>query len=165
MEFVLQGFGVFLGVLAGTAVTLLVQWIVRKQGEAQKKRNLKFEFELNIRKIDQWLDEVTAYRNAINGDAIDTYFGFFDFSRAVLVTLNDMFVTGQLYKFLDHDQIGKLQLLFSDFSPFSENYFNNQITQNKRNFSKSKAVQEVNFLETKLKEHRKTLSEIVKKLS
>lgn len=81
MDYILQGFGVFLGVLAGTAVTLLTQWVIQKRNEAQLLRNLKFEFELDIKKIDSWLEEITRYRNAVNGDALHTYFGYFDLSR------------------------------------------------------------------------------------
>lgn len=164
MNYLLQGFGVFLGVLAGTAVTLLTGWFIERRSESQKLKNLKFEFNLNIKKIDRWLEEITAYRNAVNGDALDIYAGYFDLSRIVYVTANDMFLTGLLYKYLDHDDIGKLQVIFSEFSLYGENYLNNQIAQNKANFNKPKAVQDVNFWEKKFKDHKKTLEEIQKKL-
>lgn len=164
MNYLLQGFGVFLGVLAGTAVTLLTQWIIQRRRESQKLKNLKFEFELNIKKIDRWLEEITAYRNAVNGDTLHMYAGYFDLSRFVSVTANDMFLTGLLYRYLDHDDIGNLQVLFSEFSLYGENYLNNQIAQNKANFNKAKAVQDVNFWEKKFKDHKKTLEQILKKL-
>lgn len=44
MNYFLQGFGVFLGVIAGTAVLILTQWINGKVKESQKVKNLKFEF-------------------------------------------------------------------------------------------------------------------------
>lgn len=164
MNYLLQGFGVFLGVLAGTAVTLLTQWIIQRRRESQKLKNLKFEFELNIKKIDRWLKEITAYRNAVNGDTLHMYAGYFDLSRFVSVTANDMFLTGLLYRYLDHDDIGNLQVLFSEFSLYGENYLNNQIAQNKANFNKAKAVQDVNFWEKKFEDHKKTLEQILKKL-
>jgi hypothetical protein len=164
MDFVLQGFGVFLGVLAGTAVTLLTQWILQKRSEAQTLKNLQFETELNIKKIDSWLEEITRYRNAVNGDALATYYGYFDLSRFIYPTANAMFLSGLLYKYLDHDGIGKLQVITAEFSSFGENYLNNQITQNKANFIKTKAVQEVDFWEKRFKDHRKSLEEILGKL-
>ena len=161
MSYVLQGFGVFLGVLAGAAVTLLVQWVVERRKEKQKVKNLKFELEFDIRKIDKFLDEITRYRNAVNGETLDTYAGYFDLSRIICVTANDMFLSGLLYKYLSHDDIGKLQVIFSEFSINGENYINNQISQNKANFDKKKAVMDVDFWEKKFKEHKQTLQDIV----
>ena|SRR2546428_20644 len=164
MNYILQGFGVFLGVLAGTAVTLLTQWVLQRRAETQQLKNLEFEFELNIKKIESWLEEMTRYRNAVNGDALATYYGYFDLSRFVYPTANHMFLSGLLYKYLDHDDIGKLLVITSEFSLFGENYLNNQITQHKANFVKAKAVQDVDFWERKFKDHRKSLEEILKKL-
>lgn len=42
MNYFLQGFGVFLGVVAGVAITLITQWINEKLKEFQKVKNLKF---------------------------------------------------------------------------------------------------------------------------
>ena len=171
MNYFLQGFGVFLGVLAGAAITLLTQWINEKRTESQKLKNLRFEFEFNIKKIETWLEEVVKYRNAVNGDALDTYFGYFDLSRFITITANDMFFSGLLYKLLDHDAIGKLQVIYSEFSLPWENMLNAQITQNKNTAKdvdnwpkfKSKVVVDVNFWENKFKEHKKTLENILTK--
>jgi len=83
MNYFLQGFGVFLGVIAGVTIALITQWINEKRKESQKVKNLKFEFGLNIDKINKWLEENTKYRNAVNGDALNNYFGYFDLSRFV----------------------------------------------------------------------------------
>ena len=50
LSYFLQGFGVFLGVIAGVAITLITQWINEKRKESQKVENLKFEVGLNIKK-------------------------------------------------------------------------------------------------------------------
>lgn len=165
MSYFLQGFGIFLGVVAGTAVTLLSQWAIRKWNESQSVKNLKFELELNMKKIDKWLEEITEYRNAVNGETLNTYYGYFDLSKFVYVTANVMFITGLLYKYLSYDDIGKLQAIVTELSINTENYLNNQIVQNKANFNKPKAVQDVNFWEKKFKDHKRTLQEIVKKLT
>ena len=48
MNYFLQGFGVFLGVVAGVAITLITQWINERCKESKKVKNLKFKFELNL---------------------------------------------------------------------------------------------------------------------
>jgi hypothetical protein len=75
-----------------------------------------------------------------------------------------MFISGLLYKNLSHEDIGKLQVIFGEFSANGENYLSNQIAQNRANFNKPKAVADVNFWEKKFKEHKKTLEDILKKL-
>ncbi len=49
MIYFLQGFGVFLGVIAGVAITILTQFINDRIKESQKVQNLKFEFGLNLK--------------------------------------------------------------------------------------------------------------------
>lgn len=173
MDYFLHGFGVFLGVVAGVAIALMTQWINEKRKESQKVKNLKFEFGLNIDKINKWLEEITKYRNAVNGDALNNYFGYFDLSRFVSVTANDMFRSGLLYKYLDHDAIGKLQVIYSEFSPAWEGLLNKQVTQNKEKAADSSiwprlkvgVVVNVDFWEKKFKEHKKTLEDILKKFA
>ena len=159
-----EGVGVFLGVLAGTAVTILVQKFFDHESKKQKERNLKFEFEFNIKKIDHFLEEITKYRNAVNGDNLTEYFGYFDLSRVISVTANSMFLDGSLYNLLDHEDIGKLQVFFSEFSLNGENYMNNQLIQHRNNFDKKKAVNDVNFWEEKFKSSKKTIEEVLKKI-
>lgn len=171
MDYLLQGFGVFLGVVAGVAITLITQWINEKSKESQKVKNLKFELELNIKKINEWLEEITKYRNAVNGDALTNYFGYFDLSRFVYPTANDMFLSGLLYKYLDYDAIGKLQVIASEFSSGWETMLNQQVMQNKAKAAdlsawphlKGEVVSNINFWEKKFKDHRHTLEDILKK--
>ena len=119
------------------------------------------------------MEEITTYRNAVNGDALKNYFGYFDLSRFVSVTANDMFLAGLLYKYLDHDAIGKLQVIYSEFSPAWEEMLNKQVIQNKMKANdlsewprmKSDVVSDVNFWEKKFKEHKLTLEETLKKFA
>jgi len=164
MNYFLHGFGVFLGVLAGTAVTLLTQWIAKIRSEKQRVKNLRFEFELNIKKIERWLQEITHYRNAVNGDALNMYAGYFDLARFVTVTADKMFQAGLLYKYLNYQEIGDLQIIVSEFSLHGDQYLNNQIAQNKAYFDKQKAVSDVNFWEKKFKDHKKTMEDLLNKL-
>lgn len=167
--------GVFLGVVAGTAVNIATTWFLAYRSETQQVRNLNFELKLNLRKIDRWLEEITAWRNAVNGDSLNNYFGYFDFSRFITVTANNMFQSGRLYKYLSEDQIGDLQVIASELSPYGEQYINNIVRQGKLLFDQShgagapaqwhglhkqRVVQDVNFWETKLKKHRAAIDTI-----
>ncbi len=113
MDFFLQGFGVFLGVIAGVVVTLVANAIIYKRRNRKNAQNLLFEYELNIKKIDLWLEEIERYRNAVNSETMFQYFGYFDYSKFVIVTANNMFTSGLLYDYLSHDHISILQEISS----------------------------------------------------
>ena len=179
MDYFLHGFGVFLGVLAGTTVTVLAGIFFQRRNQKQEARNLRLEFELNILRIDGWLDDLKRYRNALNGDSLHTYIGYFDLSKVVSATANAMFQSGMLYKKLSLGQIGKLQVLFANFSFAGEQVMNNQLTEAKQAFEecrssnnmerwttqlKPEAVGHLDFWEETFKEHRNTLDQIVRSL-
>ncbi|MFQ5647487.1 MAG: hypothetical protein ACE5GM_11205, partial [bacterium] len=46
------------------------------------------------------LEEITKYRNAVNGETLDMYSGYFDLSDIISVTANAMFIDGLLCKIL-----------------------------------------------------------------
>ena len=179
MIYFLHGLGVFLGVLAGTFVTILTQLYFAKRGQTQQTQNLKFELELNVSKIDTWLEELEKYRHAVNGDALHNWFGYFDIGKGVSVTANAMFASGLLYNVLDKDDIAALQQLFTDLSPDGEQYMNNQLGESRRNFTslrhegrmnewhqtyKPDAVDKANFWEKRFCDHQRKLEEIIGKL-
>jgi hypothetical protein len=83
-----------------------------------------------------------------------------------------------LHQFVPHVlrkiDIGKLQVIYSEFSVAWETILNNQVMQNKVKatqdvaawpYLKVDAVPNVNFWENKFKEHKKTLQDILKKLA
>ena len=156
--------GVFVGVVGGTAVTLGVGWFNQKRGERQKLANLKFELALDIKKLDTWLTYVIDWRNAVNANAPARIVQYFDLSRMVFISANDMWASGLLYAYLDHDDMGTLQTLAGDFTLNTENYLNNQITQQQLQFNQQQPVAQIDFWENKFKAHRKTLQAILAKL-
>ena len=135
MNYLLQGLGVFLGVVAGTVVTILTQLYFAKREETQQTQNLKFELKLNVSKIDTWLEKLEKYRQAVNGDTLHNWSDYFDIGKAVSVTANAMFTSGLLYKVLDKDDIAALQKLFDWLSPAGEQYMNNRLGQHQRLFT------------------------------
>lgn len=171
MNYFLQGFGVFLGVLAGVVVTYFAQWVGARFENKQKLKNLKFEINLNLIKIDSWLEKIVKYRNAVNGDALRSFFEYFDLSRFISITANKMFSEGLLYKYWSEETIGELLIIYSEFSLDGERFLNNLVNQDRTNFitaqdkgdlkglaaAKAIAVQNVDFWENKLKKHKRTL--------
>ena len=112
----IQGLGIAGGLIAGVLVSLLVKFYQQRRKEVEQTRNLRFELELNVTKIMAWLEEIGKYRNAVNGDSLHNYFGYFDLSRALFVTANQMLQSGLLYKKLSHDEVGQLQNIAVDLS-------------------------------------------------
>ncbi|HHH50365.1 MAG TPA: hypothetical protein ENK52_05240 [Saprospiraceae bacterium] len=172
--------GVFLGVIAGTAVTLLVHHFIRKKDEKNQIKNLKFELEINLNKIKDWRDELTNYRNAVNGDSFITYFGYFKLSSFIGVTIFQLHNSGTLYQYLSHEIIGQLQEVFNDFSLTGENYLNNQIRQRKDTLVnlnesgnpelwqkqlKPEIVRDIDFWEQKFKTHENTIKKTIQALN
>ena len=168
MDDFFQGFGivvgVFVGVVGGTSVALLTQWVNQRRNEGQQVKNLKFELGLNIEKISGWLDEVTKYRNAVNAQTLSTYYGYFDLRRFLMVTAQSMLLSGLLYKHLDYSDIGKLQVISSELSEVGETLINREIEEAKLEFVQAKAAGKVDFWESKFNQHRQTLQQIVDKL-
>ena len=127
-------------------------------------------------KIDTWLAELEKYRDAVNGDSLHNWFGYFDFGKVLFVTANAMLASGLLYKKLDKDDIAALQQLAHELSPSREQQINNELvrnrqilmdcrTQNRMNgwvrTYKPEAVSHAKFLEKMLCDHRRNLQEII----
>ena len=144
---------------------------------SQEKAGTKlgFELRLNIKKIDGWLDELARYRNAVNGDNLHNWFGYFDLGKTVTATASAMLSSGLLYDTLVHGQVEALQVVFWELSPAGETYMNGQFRAKQETFNellrannpllwattaKPEAVGLADFWEGKLREHRARLDEI-----
>lgn len=164
MNYVLQGLGAFLGVLAGTFVTFGVNLLMERRADAQKVKNLKFELGFNLRQIDRWLVDVTGYRNALNGNALNTWAAWFDFANIMRATAEDMFKSGKIYDHLGHEQIGKLQVFLSEFSPVLEQFVNTKIAGFRQAFNQPEAIQLAVYMESKLRENKRAIEACIQKL-
>lgn len=168
--------GALLGVVAGTLITILAARLWERRAYRQQVCNLVFELRLNVKKVDRWLYEIAKYRNAVNGDSLHTWFGYFDLGKASYPTANEMFRTGLLYKALSHEHIEALQSTVAELSPMGEKYMNEQFTNSRvvfndirqtrdnaywLNVAKPEAVRIADFWEHKMKGHRSTLDEII----
>jgi len=161
-------FGVFSGIVVGVIINLAVVSIVKNNSEKQLINNLKFEIEYNIKKIDKFLEKLINYRNMTNADNLNNYFDYYNLSKVIFITANQMFNDGLIYKYLNYESIEKLQNFSIDFSLGSENFMNNQIKYNQSNYSspdiKKTVNDQITFWENKFKENKKNLEEIKNKL-
>jgi len=161
-------FGVFLGIVAGVIINLVVVSIIKNNSEKRLINNLKFEIEYNIKKIDKFLEKLINYRNMTNADNLNNYFDYYNLSKVIFTTANQMFNNGLIYKYLNYESIEKLQNFSIDFSLGSENFMNNQIKYNQSNYNspdiKKIVNDQITFWENKFKENKKNLEEIKNKL-
>ena len=155
----IQGFGIFWGVVAGTAVTICSQWLINKRTEKQKIKNIKIELTFMQQQIRTWLTSFGLYRNAINGDALETWAEYIDVSKVLKTSLIDSFTSGLIYKYLDNSLAADIQLALTDLSMSMEQVINQKISEQRSNFDKKKAIIDLNFLERKLKQHEKAVTE------
>ena len=166
LNYLSQGVGIFFGVLSGAAINLIVNKISEKNREKETIKYFKFEIDLNISKIDTWLESLNDYRNAINSDTLDTYSGYFDLSRVATSFYNNTFYSGLLYKYLNFEDVSHLQVIYTEFSLSWENLLNTQTANNiksfkeKKDYRKTEITQQINFWTKKFKDHKKTLNEI-----
>jgi hypothetical protein len=167
MNYFLQGFGVFLGVIAGTAVAILTQRFLLWKQEEQKIRNLKFEIQFNIKQIDRWTEYMRRYRDAVNGETMGSWAEYFDFSRIIKSTIEDMIQTGLIYKKLSRDTtdiVSYLLLFISSYNLGYEYVINQEILNQRQNFNKQLATMQITVHEKKLQENKKNLETILKSL-
>lgn len=109
--------GVFAGIVAGIIINIAIEEIRNYKISRRMKRNLKFEIEFNIIKINSFLADLKGYREHINGDSPYEYFETLNFSGLLKTTLQQMFSDRSVYKVFNIDNIGKLQTFMADFQP------------------------------------------------
>ena len=167
--------GACLGIVAGIGVMIFSSRIQARAARKQQVRNLCFEMRLNIKKIDGWLTEVSRYRNAVNGDCLHTWFGYFDLSKTVSTTFGSMLTSGALYDAITYEDIESLQKVYWDLSRTGEHYLNDQLKNMRTRFEqlniqkvsfvwmtslKPEAVKIADYWESKLTDHRSELARI-----
>ncbi|MCH7484168.1 MAG: hypothetical protein IIA90_03355 [Chloroflexi bacterium] len=156
--------GVFIGILAGMVISILVAQIKQWRLERAWLGYFEYEIKLNVLRIDSWLEELQRYRNAVNANNLANYFGYFDLSRFLTVTANNLLNVGLLYKHLTFEEIVVLQAASVEFSLVGENFMNTQIQQNKTSFVQAVVAQNVDFWEQKFAQHKQALNAIATKL-
>ncbi len=176
MGYFIQGFGIVVGVtagvIAGTLVTVMIKYIEKRIAGTQRKKNLKFEFQFDIKKIKSFKAKLNNYLNAVTGDALKTYHGYIALSKLIYPTAQSMFNDGSLYKLFDKtEDLVKLQKALSNYTIDSEVDFNEKIKENtelcgtdKWKEAKPKIVTNIRFWDDSFKEDIDTLEAFLEKL-
>ena len=150
--------------MAGVAVTLVVTAVLQRRNSRQELRNFAFECQLNLDKIEAWLETCTDLRNKINADNPQLFVGYFDISRLVYVIANQMLNSGRMYRHLTNEGIGALQRLTSTFSFAGENLLANGIRA-LHDQDKATQLAFVDNWEQQLREARQVYEELVARFS
>jgi len=156
-----QGFWILIGILVGTTINILVIRILKWFNDRSLKQNLKTELRMNLKSVEGFLEEMGNYRNAVNSGTLDEYYGLFRFGRILHPTGNELFIKGQLYKWLKDNQIINLNEAYTFLSIQTETFIYGEMAKFRQAPDyKVEATRHVNVLESQLKEHKKNLKEI-----
>ena len=167
---IIYGISVFVGIVAGIAVTIGVDFLKKKKQNANDKNNLSFEIKCNLSKIERWMELINELRNYVNSDRINQFSGYFNLSSAIFSTTNKLLQDGRIYTYLSYDSIEKIQENGTYLSLAAENMLNNQITQYKQaawngNMNvKQFAANDIDFWDKALKTCKENFMDILKEL-
>ena len=163
MSYFWLGFGISFGTVLGIVVGLVVYMLGQRWKEGAQVAVLKREFNLNIKRIDNLLDELTKYRSALS--AHDVYVGYLDLSRFVWNTGLNMLSSGLIYRYLREDEdIDKLLFMFSNLSYRMSQHVNDIVIKKSKERNETEALKQLNFYEDQLKVYRKDLEVMIGKL-
>ncbi len=169
-----QGFGIFVGVffgvVAGTAINLVIDWRKERKYKIQRRKNLLFECELNLQHITRWLNTLEDYRRTVVEDRIFQFNGYFDLTRGLSQTANEMYKDGSLFEFLAHEDIAQLQGMYVNFTSGAEDMLNNSVRDYKNifgtgNYNKGTVTFSIEWWENQFKPCKQLLERLIQKLS
>ncbi|HEX9751812.1 MAG TPA: hypothetical protein VGB22_11085 [candidate division Zixibacteria bacterium] len=164
MEPILTALYILIGILAGTAINIAVEWRKAKQHDARLIRGCIRELKLNIDRVElnlAWLDD---YRKAVATDSPSLFLKWFSLTTMLSTVTNQLLNSGVLYDRLTFEEMHKLQGFFSAHSQAAEQRINDQAAKQRDNFNKSLAGQEIAFWETRWREQRDNLNAVVSAL-
>lgn len=167
---IIYGISVFVGIIAGIGVTIGVDYIKEKNQNSNDKKNLTFEINCNLSKIEKWLELINELRNYVNSDRISQFSGYFNLSSAIFCTTNKLLQDGRIYTFLSYDSIEKIQENGTYLSLVGENMLYNQIIQHKQAVwngytnVKQSASNDIDFWDKTLKKCKENFIDILKEL-
>ena len=117
------------------------------------------------------LKKAQKFRNAVNGGVLNTYFGYFPYSKAIFAQANASANNGMLYELLSIDHIKNAQHVVSTLSINTENWVNSEITRQRDivintpgSFDKSEVVGFVDFIDKQIQDLGQTVDNLIKEL-
>ncbi len=159
-----NGFWLFVGIIAGTLVTLLASFILACLKKKKIKRNIKFEISFNISKIQEWKGLLDKVLMASNSDNMEDCLVLFDFQKIILWTVNKTISDGTVYDYLDQESIVTLQKLNDFCKLFYSEEINNGVKKFKDNPDRAGVAKMVRFWNNLLDQHETRLRLIESKL-
>ncbi|WP_144302182.1 hypothetical protein [Oceanidesulfovibrio indonesiensis] len=157
------GLGAFLGVLSGLIVNIVTHIHFNRKEQQRQLKNARFELEFNKTKVDEWLGYVERFRGCVVSETPERFYHYFDFTKAPTPTLVNLYQTGKLYEYLDHEDIAKLLKIDSKRNLDYENFFNAKVEEQKNTTDKQEALKAADVWENMFKEDRKMLLEVLNK--
>lgn len=144
--FSVNAIGVALGIVGGILAYYLFEWIKSRSERELQKRLLMKEVELNLGKLKGFLDELQRWEQAVRDDTIVDYFGYFPLSQVFTATSLRLLQSGQLYDFLEPEDLVELQNLFTVYySPMGETRINTQVQNHHNMYTTSQQQDDLKF--------------------
>ncbi|MCB0340511.1 MAG: hypothetical protein KDD53_12945 [Bdellovibrionales bacterium] len=152
-----NGFWVFVGIIAGTLVTLLSAYVLIRLKRRKIKQNIKFEVTFNISKIQEWKGMLEKLLEHSNSDNIEDCLVLFDFEKIIFWTVHKTISDGTVYDYIDQESIVTVQKLADFCTPFYSTNLNQAIQEFKTNPDKAGVAKLVRFWKTTLDQHETAL--------
>lgn len=137
-------FAVLAGIISGVGINLGIDVIRACIAQRKTIKNLKFEIDFNIGKIDSFIKELGKFRDKVNSDSITEYIGYITLTIVITTTIIQMFLDRSIYKYLDDKEIGKLQNFSRSFTFNAEKLLNDQIRWGIEHYDDPKIKQKAN---------------------
>lgn len=163
-------FGAALGVIAGTVIQYVLTFALDRRSRAHQKKALVKELTYNRSLVDELVQEAKKLRNAVNGDVLSSYSGYFSFGKGLFAQAHAATISGMLYDFLSIEDIKNAQKIVYLLSNTNENWVNNEISKRRalsadsQRFDRAEAVRFVDFIEEQLSDLVTRIEQLIGKL-
>jgi hypothetical protein len=86
--------GAAVGVVAGAIIQYIAQIFIDRSKQSRQRQALKKEMQYNLAVVSDLSDECRRLRDAVNGDVLKTYFGYFNYERGIFSQSNALLNDG-----------------------------------------------------------------------
>lgn len=149
---IIEGVSVFLGIVAGAFIQYALDWIRTWIQRREQIKNVRFEANYVLSRVEVWRLLANDFRNAVNGDSPQNVVQYFEVSKVPLAASWAFVNSGQAFKVLGETGLRQLLDLLSTLTPQWENVINTAVRGVRENFNKPAAVLHANYLDAKLRD-------------
>ena len=167
MEAFVYGLSIFIGLVAGVIVSLLTELVKNRIENEKDIKNLRFELNCNLKKIERWLSVIGDLKIKNSEDRLPEFYGYFNFSLTIYSTYFKMFSKGTIYNCLTDESIERLQEVANSLNMNAELLVNGQIGNLKQAsysamFNKKEATRQIETWEFMLKKCEDNTKQVIK---